>query len=234
MVTNPRRLGLFILGLYVTPPETPCPSTPMMSASKPPPYIEVSLNQEETEAILYINCQSDGKSTRWSKVKEEGSEQAKRVWLGKLGCLLKVHGNITCKWFYSPVGTSTDLLLSPDIFNNPWSYRIADFPENYKLFVKERQTEGNSYPQKDHYLCGGSLPFPNPPLLCTTLLTISFQVESVIIGRPKNSIHIYIGYLRMLKGSTILASANTAIQAGHRNKSTKSFHSPHARKPPKG
>jgi len=125
-------------------------------------HFEATLNQEETGAILHINCQSDGKRAKWSKDKEEGSEQAKRVWLGKLGCLLKVHGNITCQCqFHSPVRTNTNLVLPPDIFNDPWSYRIADFPANYKLFVKERQTEGDNHPQKDHYLCGR--PPPSPP-----------------------------------------------------------------------
>ena len=142
----------------------------MMNAGtmKPPPlHIDVTPNQEETGAMLHINCPSDGRRARWSEVKEEGSEQAKRIWLGKLGCLLKVHGHITCQWFLSPVGTNTNLSLPLDVFNDPWSYRIANFPENYKLFVKERQAEGNNHPQKDHYLYGGSplpLPPPSPPV----------------------------------------------------------------------
>ena len=141
-------------------------------------------------------------------------------------------GTLHVSGFHSPVGTNTNLFLPSDTFNNPWSYRIADFPENYKLFVKERQTEGNNYPPKDYYLCGGP-PSPPSPLPHTTLLTISFQVENMIIGHHKNSIHIYTGYLRMPKGSAIHASANTAIPAEPKNKSIKYFHSPHARKTPR-
>lgn len=70
-----------------------------MGTVKPTPLpIDVTLNQEETKAILHINCKSDGKRARWYEDKEEGREWAKRSWLGKLGCLLKVHGNIKCQW----------------------------------------------------------------------------------------------------------------------------------------
>ena len=127
-------------------------------------------------------------------------------------------------------GTNTNLSHPPDIFNNPWSYRIADFPENYKLFVKERKVDGNNYPQKDHYLHGGSPPSPSMYNIAHNLL----QVESMSIGHPRNFIHTYTGYLRMLRGSAIHASANTVILAEHRSKSTKNFHSPHARRTPKG
>jgi hypothetical protein len=71
-------------------------------------------------------------------------------------------------------------------------------------------------------------------LLCATLLTISFQVGTKTTDLPKSSIHTSIGYSIMLKGSANYASANTVVLAEHKNKSMKSFHSPHARQVPKG
>jgi len=55
----------------------------------------------------------------------------------------------------------------------------------------------------------------------------------MIIDHLRNSIHICIGYLRMLKGLTNLVFANTVTLAEHKKKSIKYFHSPHARKTPK-
>ena len=101
---------------------------------------------------------------RWMEGKEEGSEGAKQVWLSKLGCLLKLHGNIKCQWPCSPMGPNTKLLLPPDMFKDPWAYRIADFPEGYKLFEVERQAKGNDPPTKDHYLCGIFISFFLSPM----------------------------------------------------------------------
>ena len=101
--------------------------------------------------------------------KEEASTQAKNLWLGKLGCLLKLHGGIECQWSHSSMETNTNMQRPPDTFNDPWDYRISDFPENYKLFSVERQAQGENPPRKDHYLCGMS----SPSTCGTSLTTLS-------------------------------------------------------------
>ena len=63
---------------------------------------------------------------------------------------------------HSPIGLNTNSPPLPDIFGDPWAYRIADFPKNYKLFVIRRQKEGENHPREDYYLCGG-FPHPLPP-----------------------------------------------------------------------
>lgn len=88
-----------------------------------------------------MNCDSDARPTRWMRNHEEADNQAKNIWLGKLGCLLKLHGNIEY------------------MFNDPWAYRISDFPRNYKLFSVGR---GGKSSRKDHYLCGGEHKFRSP------------------------------------------------------------------------
>ena len=139
-----------------TPPEITCFTTPMKNKNTMeilPLHINVMHNQDGNGAILHIDCQSDGKVERWME-DEEASTQAKNLWLGKLGCLLKLHGNIECQWLHSSMKTNTNTSLPPDTFNDPWAYRISDFPEHYKLFAVERQVQGGNHPRKDHYLCG--------------------------------------------------------------------------------
>ena len=119
-----------------------------------PLLIDVTLNQEGDGAILHINCQSDGKAERWLEDGEEGGIQAKNVWLGKLGCLLKLHGGIECQWPCWLMESDTNILSHPDKFNDPWAYRISTFPTNYKLFGVARPAKGENPPTKDHYLCG--------------------------------------------------------------------------------
>jgi len=89
--------------------------------------------------------------------KGEGDAWAKQVWLGKLGCLLKLYRNIECQWPHSSMEPNTNMPLPPDKFNDPWAYMISDFPENYKLFAVERQAQGENPPRKDYYLCGTTL-----------------------------------------------------------------------------
>jgi len=121
----------------------------------PPLPINVTINQAGTKAILHINCQSDGKVARWIEDKGEGDAWAKQVWLGKLGCLLKLYGNIECQWPHLSMEPNINTTLILDKFNNPWAYTISDFPENYKLFAVERQVaQGENHPRKDYYLCG--------------------------------------------------------------------------------
>ena len=123
----------------------------------PPPF-NVSLSHKGTRAIIHINninCQSDGEAARWIEDKEESSEQAKQFWLVRLGCLLKIHKDIECQLSYSSTEPNTKILLPPATLDNPWMHKIADFPQNYKLFaVKRRQTGRGSSPREDHYLCG--------------------------------------------------------------------------------
>lgn len=88
--------------------------------------------------------------------RQEAGTQAKNLWLWKLGCLLKIHGNIECQWPYSSMEADTNMQYPPDTFNDPWDYKISDFPEGYKLFSMERQIQGENPPQKDYYLCGMS------------------------------------------------------------------------------
>ena len=52
--------------------------------------------------------------------------------------------------------TDTNILLPPDTFNDPWAYRLSDFPKNYKLFAAKRQAQGKDSDRKDYYLCGMS------------------------------------------------------------------------------
>ncbi|KAF9790947.1 hypothetical protein BJ322DRAFT_1216507 [Thelephora terrestris] len=110
----------------------------------PPLPMNITLNQEGNGAILHINCQSDGTKTRWVNNREEASTQAEKVWLGKLGCLLKLHGNIEY------------------IFIDAWAYRISSFPKGYKLFSVERKIQGSDLSRKDHYLYGGKHNYRSP------------------------------------------------------------------------
>ena len=88
---------------------------------------------------------------------EEESREQKQVWLVKLGCLLKLHGNIKeGEWFDLLLEPNVGLILPPDMFGDPWAYRISDFPMNYKLFTVKRQPKGDSPPMRDGYLCGMS------------------------------------------------------------------------------
>ena len=198
-----------------------------MKSQSPPLPVRITLNQEGTEAILHFNCQSDGRVERWLEDKEESSDQAKQVWLSKLGCLLRVHWDFECQWFDSPVELNTNT-LPLDKFNDPWAYRIADFPKNYKLFAVGRQTGGDNSPREDHYLCGMFL-----SLFCITLLTISFQVGTMTIDLPKNFIHTCIGCSRVSKGLKKNASANTVIIPQTRGISTKFSGSHPTKKVPK-
>ena len=111
--------------------------------------ISTAFNEEGNGAILHINCQSDGKMERWKGYKEEASSGQKQEWLVKLGALLKLHGRINCQW-----EPNSNVPQSLDIFSHPWSYRIADFPGNYKLFVRGRNAKEDILPRKDCYLCG--------------------------------------------------------------------------------
>jgi hypothetical protein len=122
----------------------------------PPLLINAIPNHNGTGAILHINFPSDGKEGRWMEDEEESDAQAKQQWLRKLGCLLKIHGNIECQclWPHLPVNTTTTRPLHPDTFNNPWKYTISDFPEGYQLFSVERETRREGGPRRDHYLCG--------------------------------------------------------------------------------
>ena len=122
----------------------------------PPLLINVTHNQQGSGAILHINCPSDGRVEGWMVSREEANTQTKNLWFGKLGCLLKLHGGIECKWPYSSIETDTNMQHPPDIFNDPWDYKISDFPEGYKLFSVERQAQGENTPHKDYYLCGMS------------------------------------------------------------------------------
>jgi len=152
----------------------------------PPLPINVTLNQDGDGAILHINCQSDGKKERWPEDKEEGSTQAKDLWLGKLGCLLKWHGDIECQWPHLSVEADTDVPSYPDKFNDPWAYRISTFPINYKLFAVARPAQGEDPPRKDHYLLGKSSFF----LVCATSLTALFrwapqvQISTGVLSPP--------------------------------------------------
>jgi len=99
MLTNAIQLELFILERSKKPLEATFLTTTTRSKNTmelPPLPIPVTLNQTGTGAILHINCQSDGQVARWMVDKEESDGWAKQVWLGKLGCLLKLHGNIKC------------------------------------------------------------------------------------------------------------------------------------------
>ena len=148
-------------GVCENSPEITCFTTLIKNTNTmegPPLHINVTHNPQENRAILHIDCQSDGKVERWMKDREEAREEAKNVWLGKLGCLLKIHGRIKCQWPHSSVETNTNMPLPPDTFNDPWAYRVSDFPENYKLFAAERQAQGENPPRKDYYLCGMSFP----------------------------------------------------------------------------
>ena len=154
------RPGLYKPGMWENPPEFPCLTTPMNNKNtmEPPPLpIDVTPNQEGNGAILHIDCPSDGKAERWMENEEEVSTQTENSWLGKLGCLLKVHGHIECQWLYLSIRTDTNMLSPPDIYSNPWAYRISAFPSNYKLFAVARPAKGDNPPRKDHYLCGMSL-----------------------------------------------------------------------------
>jgi len=105
--------------------------------------IEVTPSHDGTGAILHVNFPSDGTSERWMEG-EEASTQAKQAWLWKLGCLLKIHGNIE----YT--------------FNNPWKYMLSDFPEGYKLFAVARPPQGDNPQRKDNYLSGGAHKYRSP------------------------------------------------------------------------
>ena len=86
--------------------------------------------------------------------RDEASTQAEKVWLGKLGCLLKLHGKIECQWLHPSMEPTTNMSPHPDEFNDPWDYSISSFPQGYKLFSVERETQGNELSRKDHYLYG--------------------------------------------------------------------------------
>ena len=64
------------------------------------PHISVTHNQQRDGAILQIDCQSDGKAERWMRNGEEAGTQGKNLWLGKLGCLLKLHQSVEGEWPY--------------------------------------------------------------------------------------------------------------------------------------
>ncbi|KAF9788031.1 hypothetical protein BJ322DRAFT_600464 [Thelephora terrestris] len=123
---------------------TPTLIKPKSNMELPPLPINITHNQEGNGAILHINCQSDATTTRWMDNREEASIGAQKVWLGKLGCLLKLHGSIE----YA--------------FNDPWAYSISNFPQGYKLFSVERETQGDDLSRKDHYLCGGKYKYRSP------------------------------------------------------------------------
>ena len=162
----------------------------------PPLPINITLNQERNRAILHINCQSDATATRWIGNKEEASTQAEKVWLGKLGCLLKLHGDIEGQWLYPLAETTINILPHPDLFNDPWAYSLSNFPQGYKLFSVERETQGDDHSRKDHYLFGMFF-FSSTS---NVLLISSVQVENTSTGLHKNSTLIYTGYLTMPEG----------------------------------
>lgn len=137
-------------------PQTTCFTTLMTSKTKiesPPLKIEVTPSLDKTGAIFHINCQSDGSSQRWTGG-EEASTQAKQSWLWKLGCLLKIHGNIQCQNPQCSMGNTTALPLHSDQFNNPWDYKLSDFPAGYKLFAVARPSTNDNPQRKDYYLHG--------------------------------------------------------------------------------
>jgi hypothetical protein len=115
--------------------------------------IEVSPSLDETGATLQINCPSDGSSQMWMEG-EEASRQAKQGWLCKLGCLLKIHGNIKCQCSQCSTKNTATLPPHTDTFNNPWHYRLSDFPNGYKLFAVARPATDDNHQRKDYYLCG--------------------------------------------------------------------------------
>ena len=129
----------------------------MAQSSLPSPSLTIitTLNQKGTGATLHINSQSDGRVGRWMEDAEESGEEQQRTWLVKLGVLLKQHGNIKCQWpYYQQEEPDTYLSPPSNTFNNPWAYRIANFPRGYKLFFVERPTQGDDLPRRDYYLCG--------------------------------------------------------------------------------
>lgn len=107
----------------------------------PPFPINITLNKEGDGAILHANPKSDARASRWAVDYEESTSQAKQGWLWKLGCLLKLHGNIEY------------------IFYDPWAYSLADFPKNYKLFSAGRR---DGPLRMDHYLYGGKHVYRSP------------------------------------------------------------------------
>lgn len=119
--------------------------------------ITVTLNQERSGAILHINCQSDGNVEMSPTNQEEGNTDAQKLWLGKLGCMLKIHQGIECQWPHSLKEANTNMSFL-DEFNDPWMYALSNFPEGYKFYGEERQAQGENPPRKDYYLCGMSLP----------------------------------------------------------------------------
>jgi len=149
--------SIYNQGVWENPPEITCFTTPMNNKNTmelPPLPIDVTTNQEGNGAIFHIDCQSDGKAERWIEDEEEVSTQAENLWLGKLGCMLKVHGRIKCEWPCLSIETDTNVVPPPDKFNNPWAYRISTFPANYKLFAVARKADGDNFPRKDYYLYG--------------------------------------------------------------------------------
>ena len=86
--------------------------------------------------------------------KEESSKRAKTLWLVKLGCMANIHLGFDCQLFHPSLEPNINILLPPAIFNDPWANRIADFPENYKLFAVKRKAGAASSSREDHYLCG--------------------------------------------------------------------------------
>ena len=154
MLTKHATRGIYTLQVWENPPETPYLTTPTTSKNNmesQPFQINITLNQEGNGALLHANPKSDARASRWPMGYEEAESQAKQVWLGKLGCLLKLHGNIKCQWSSSPRGTNTNIQHCSDTFNDPWAYKISDFPENYKLFSAGRR---GSPLRMDHYLHG--------------------------------------------------------------------------------
>jgi hypothetical protein len=145
--------------------------------------ITVSLNQQRSGANLHLNCQSDGSVERWPGDKEEGDMETQKLWLGKLGCMLKAHQRIKCQWPHSCNGTNTNMSFLAE-FNNPWKYALSNFPGGYKLFAVERRVREGSLPRKDYYLCGESLPSPasTTSLLTPSRWTSQIQIPTGILS----------------------------------------------------
>lgn len=143
-------------GVGKNPQETTCLTTPMTSKTKmesQPLTVDVTLSQNGKGAIFHVNCPSDGNHEGWMEG-EEASTQAKQIWLWKLGCMLKIHGNIKCQCLHCSMEITTTIPLHTDSFNNPWCFTLSDFPKGYKLFAVARPSIDVNPQRKDYYLCG--------------------------------------------------------------------------------